>query len=162
LKRPFEAAEFSLEDLEILANMPNAEGPILLGMTKGPIDYTADQVLLEYREGSDKVRQVLFYSCKGRDFFPDLFEEAWGLNAALVRSMARAVPPKELGPLLLAANAGKLPKITGKAEKQPQLEFDSKEVDSFFRSLPLTKRKAATRFFIDYEELGPETILNQD
>ncbi len=162
LRKPFEAAEFTLEDLEILANLPNEEGPILLGMTKGPIDYTAEQVLQEYREGSDKVRQVLFHSCRGRDFFPALFEEAWGLNAALVRSMAKAVPPKELGPILLAANAGKLPQITGKAEKQPQLEFDLKEVGSFFRSLPLTKRKAAIKFFSDYEESGPVTILNQD
>lgn len=154
LKKCFSEAEFTMEDLEILAGLPNPEAAILLRMTKGPVDYDAEQAFQEYKEGSDKTRQILFYSCIGRDFYPGLFEEAWAENAALVKSMARAVPAKEIGRLLLAANAGTPPRIMKKAQEDAQLEFDLKEVTSFFRSLPAAKRKAAINFFSDYRKSG--------
>lgn len=154
LKKCFSEAEFTMEDLEILAGLPNAEAAILLRMTKGPVDYDAEQALQEYKEGSDKTRQILFYSCIGRDFFPGLFEEAWAVNAAFVRSMTKAVPAKEIGRLLLAANAGKPPRVLKNAEEDAQLDFGLKEVTSFFRSLPAAKRKAAIKFFSDFRESG--------
>lgn len=156
LKAPFSEAKFTLEDLEILAALPDPEGAALLRMTNGPSDYEADQVLQEYKEGSSKARHVLFHSCVRRDFFPALFEEAWAIDSALVRSMVKTIPPEGIGLLLLAANSGKKPKILESTEKQPQLEFGVKEVTNFFKSLPLTKRKAAVTFFNHYVENGPE------
>ncbi|MBI5251523.1 MAG: hypothetical protein HY912_18695 [Desulfomonile tiedjei] len=131
-------------------------------MTKGPVDYEADQVYQEYKEGSKRVRQVLFYSCIRRDFFPILFEEAWAIDPALVKSMAKTVPANEIGPLLLSANGGRPPKIIEIAEKQPQLEFDLKEVNGFFKSLPLAKRKSAVKFLRDYTESEAAMDLNPD
>jgi hypothetical protein len=154
LKKCFSEAAFTIEDLEILAGLPNAEAVRLLRMTKGPVDYGAEQAFQEYKEGSDKTREILFYSCIGRDFFPGLFEEAWAENAAFVRKMAKAVPPKEIGRVLLAANAGKPPKVLIISDKDAQLEFEVKEVTSFFRSLPAAKRKAAIKFFSDFGESG--------
>jgi hypothetical protein len=153
LKKPFAEAEFSMEDLEILAGLPNTHGPSLLRLTTGPVDYEAEQVFQEYKEGSDNIRQVLFHSCISRDFFSALFEEAWSMNAALVKSMVKTVPATEIGPLLLSANAGMPPKLVQGVEKQHQLEFDIKEVNSLFKALPLAKRKAAAKFFNDMVDL---------
>ena len=138
---------FSLEDLETLAALPHSEASSLLRMANPPADYDAKQVLEEFREASDKIRQVLFHSCLRADFFPQLVELAWSIDANLVKREVKTIPASQIGPFLSAAG-GHEPKFASKlGSEESTLQFESKDLDSLFRSLPATKKKAAVKFF---------------
>ena len=138
---------FSLEDLETLAALPHSEASSLLRMANPPADYDAKQVLEEFREASDKIRQVLFHSCLRADFFPQLVELAWSIDANLVKREVKTIPASQIGPFLSAAG-GHEPKFASKpGSEESTLQFESKDLNSLFRSLPATKKKAAVKFF---------------
>ncbi len=138
---------FSLEDLETLATLPHLEASSLLRMANPPAEYDAKQVLEEFRDASDKIRQVLFHSCLRADFFPQLVELAWSIDANLVKREVKTIPASQIGPFLLAAG-GHEPKFARKPRSEEgTLQFESKDLNSLFRSLPATKKKAAVKFF---------------
>lgn len=138
---------FSLEDLETLAALPHSEASSLLRMANPPADYDAKQVLEEFREASDKIRQVLFHSSLRANFFPQLVELAWSIDTNLVKREVRTIPASQIGPFLLAAG-GHEPKFASKSgSEESTLQFESKDLNSLFRSLPATKKKAAVKFF---------------
>jgi len=138
---------FSLEDLETLAALPHSEASSLLRMANPPAECDAKQVLEEFREASDKIRQVLFHSCLRADFFPQLVELAWSIDANLLKREVKTIPASQIGPFLLAAGGHK-PKIAGKSgSEESTLQFESKDLNSLFRSLPATKKRAAVKFF---------------
>jgi hypothetical protein len=138
---------FSLEDLETLAALPHSEASSLLRMANPPADYDPKQVLEEFKEASDKIRLVLFHSCLRADFFPQLVELAWSIDANFVKREVRTIPASQIGPFLLAAS-GHEPKSASKpGSEESTLQFESKDLNGLYRSLPATKKKAAVKFF---------------
>ncbi len=139
---------FSLEDLEILATLPHPEAATLLRMAVPPAEYDAKRALEEFRDASDTVRQVLFHSCMRADFFPRIFELAWSLDPNFVKREVKTIPAPRIGQFLLAAGGDHRPKVEIKKEsREGKLQFQSKDLNSLFRSLPATKKKAAVKFF---------------
>lgn len=139
---------FSLEDLETLAALPHSEASTLLRMGNPPAEYEAAQVLEEFRDASDKVRQVLFHSCLRADFFSQLLELAWAIDANFVKHEVKTIPGSNIGSFLLAAAGGQAPRLASKrGSGGGTLQFESKDLNSLFRSLPATKKKAALKFF---------------
>ena len=138
--------QFTLEDLELFATLPEFEASVLLRMAQPPSDYDSAQLLVRFREGTESLRQVIFYSCIQANFFPDLFQEAWSVDRDFVKKLVKAVPDAEIGTLLLAAAGGQRPQVVG-ATKTPKLRFPSPALDSFFKALPAGKKAAAIKFF---------------
>lgn len=157
LRRVFRQTPFSLEDLELLAGLPRAEALILLRLAGPPADFDRRQVLIEFKDGSERVRHVLFHACSSADFFPDLFHEAASIDPAFVRQQVKLVPSTDIGPFLYAAQEGK-PKIVKRGEKGAELQFPSKSLSSIFKSLSAAKKKAAVQFFesLASDEADPE------
>jgi hypothetical protein len=144
--------QFTLEDLELFSTLPKPEASILLRMAQPPSDYDGAQILIRFREGSQGLRQVIFYVCVRADFFPQLFQEAWSVDSDFVKKHLKALPNSEIGPFLLAAS-GRKPKIIKSSKtKTPNVQFGPKEVDTLFGSLPTTKKTAAIKFFSGQKE----------
>jgi hypothetical protein len=144
LTKPFQDAQFSMEDLEIVAGLPDTESIALLMKTGGPSDYTREQILQEYKDGSDQTKRVLFYSCSGTEIFGTLFQEAWAMDQAQVRKMMKTVPMNEIGRLILSANDGRFPR--GLDDPDHKVQFASEEVDSFFSKLTAARKKAVVKY----------------
>ncbi len=140
--------EFSLEDLELLATLPQPEASTILRMSNPPQDYDARAALARFREGSERVRQALFYSCRNADFFPELILEAWSIDQEFVKQQFKALPSADMGPFLQAAAGGKKPEVVTPKKKSPELRFRSKELNALFKSLPAAKRASAVKFFL--------------
>jgi hypothetical protein len=157
LRSTFEKHGFSLEDLELLAGLPRTEALTLLRLAGPPEDLDERQVMLEFKDGSDKVRQVLFHSCSTAGFFSDLFHEAAHIDPAFVRRQVKLVPSAEIGPFLRSAQEGEV-KIVKRGDKEPELQFQSKTLNSVFKSLSAAQRKAAVKFF----EKLPETQVDEE
>ena len=139
--------QFTLEDLELFGTLPKSEASLLLRMAQPASDYDGSQILNRFREGSEIVRQVIFYSSIDGDFFPDLFHEAWASDSNFVKKLVKSLSNSEIGPFLLAA-AGRKPRlIKGPKKKTPDLEFELKELNNLFRALPSIKKTAAVKFF---------------
>ncbi|MGB6066584.1 MAG: DUF6178 family protein [Desulfomonilaceae bacterium] len=139
---------FTLEDLEILATLPHSEAATLLRMAAPPAECDAKRALEEFRDASDKVRQILFHSCMRADFFPQIFELAWSIDPNFVKREVKTIPAARIGQFLLAAADGHTPKVESKkGSGEEKLQFASKDLNSLFRSLPMTKKKAAMKFF---------------
>ncbi len=85
--------QFTLEDLELFSTLPKSEASILLRMAQPPSDYDSAQILIRFREGSETLRQVIFYACIKADFFPQLFQEAWSVDSD-IREKAGEGPAK--------------------------------------------------------------------
>jgi hypothetical protein len=148
LEIPFSQVRFSLEDLDIIATLPHSEAAVLLRMAGSPEDCDMRHCLVEFRGGRSKTRQILFHSCSKSDFFNEIFLEAWISDPNFVKRQLKYVPAAEIGPLLLAA-AGK-EKISVVSETSGmELKFESKELNSCYRSLPEKKRHSAVKYFID-------------
>ncbi len=148
LEKFLSETHFSLEDLETLAALPHSEACTLLRMANPPAGYEAAQILEEFRDTSDKVRQVLFHSCLGADFFSQLLELAWAIDANFVKREIKTIPASHIGSFLLAATGGREPRLVSKpGSGEGTLQFESKDLNSLFRSLPGTKKKAALKFF---------------
>ena len=146
LERSISERQFTLEDLELFSTLPKSEASILLRMAQPPSDYDSAQILSRFREGSEILRQVIFYACMKADFFPQLFLEAWSVDSDFVKKQVKALPHSEIGQFLLSAS-GRKPKIIKGKTKTPNIQFRAKELDSLFKSLPATKKTAAVKFF---------------
>lgn len=147
LREAVSEAHFGLEDLEVLAGLPHGEGVGLLRVAHPPVDLDLRQILVEFREGSLVKRKAIFFSCLGSESFSDLFAEAWSTDAGLVKQLVKAIQPSHIGSLLLSAAGGSRPRVVPTDKGGDDLLFDVKEVNSLFRSLPPSKKKAALHFF---------------
>ena len=78
--------QFTLEDLELFGTLPKSEASLLLRMAQPASDYDCSQILNRFREGSEILRQVIFYSSIHGDFFTDLFQEAWASDSNLLKN----------------------------------------------------------------------------
>lgn len=147
-------ASFTLDELELLVGPPHSELLSLLWKANPPTDMDKNRALFEFKDGSNLRRGVLLSSCVRADFFPELFAEAWDTDPALVKRVARSLPTEDVGPLLLAAGCGCKPEIgAAGTDKVGSLDFKSKSVNNFFRSLPGVKKRAAVQFFTDSVEV---------
>ncbi|MBI4963635.1 MAG: hypothetical protein HY913_10190 [Desulfomonile tiedjei] len=147
LRKAFEGANFTGEELQQLAALMHEEAPALLKAAGPPMDLDRKQVLLEFKDGSERLRQVLFYACWGSELFPDLVHEAWSVDPEFVKEQMRTLPASDTGPFFLSAAGGRKPKISKPDAKDPQLNFQPKLLNTLFRSLPASKKKAALKFF---------------
>jgi len=147
LTRAFKQVHFSLDELEQIAALASGEASTLLKMANPPVDLDKKQVLLEFKDGSERLRQILFYACWGSDLFPDLIHEAWSVDPEFVKRQVKNLPACDTGPFFLFAAAGRQPKILKPESKDPQLNFQPKLLNGLFRSLPASKRRAAIKFF---------------
>jgi hypothetical protein len=139
---------FSMEDMELLAGIPQAGQMIVPELKHPPAEYDARKAVGEFRDASQKVRSILLYSCRSADFFPELLYEAWAVDSAFVKAHAKALAPEEVGPFLRAAAGGQEPRVvTESGKKTPSLVFERAELNSLFASLPAAKKRAAVRFF---------------
>jgi hypothetical protein len=140
-------AEFTLEDLEHLAGLPAAEARVLLGMANPPADFDQDKIIAEFRDGSEKIREILFYTTGNATVFPELVLEAWSTDSAFIKKQIKFVPPSKIGATLLRAAGGRRPQIVKSGEKTRKLVFHAEELNSLFSSLSSAKKKAAVDFF---------------
>lgn len=143
----FAGADFSLEELELIAALPHTEVLSLLKTANSPAGMDNGQILWEYKDGSSRVRRALLFSCWGSPIFPELISEAWSLDPDFVKQELKGVPPVEIGSFLSAAAGPDQPTITDKDKKEPSLRFLSRDLNSLFRSLPVSKKRAAVKFF---------------
>jgi len=147
LREAFADADLSLEELELIAALPHSEAVSLLQMANRPAGMEDRQILAEYKDGSSGVRRVLLFSCLRSEVFPDLFSEAWSLDPDFVKQELKSVPPVDIGPFLSVAAGPDRPTITDTERKEPSLRFRSRDLNSLFRSLPVSKKRAAVKFF---------------
>jgi len=138
-----------LEDLEILASLPEIDSYGLLGMVAPP-QIEREQALIEFRDGGLRTRKILFHSCVKSEFYSDLFLEAWIMDPQFVKREVRSLAPTEIGRFLNSASSHVHPKISKNNDGQLELEFPSNELNNFYKGLPTTKKKAAIRFFLDF------------
>ncbi|MCX5872845.1 MAG: DUF6178 family protein [Deltaproteobacteria bacterium] len=135
-----------LEDLEILASVQEIDVYSLLRVTAPP-QLDKGQALLEFRDGGPRTRKILFHSCVGADFFPDFFLEVWAMDPQFVKREIRSLSPAEMGPFIRSVLGSTPPKVVKGNKKEFEIEFMSNELNSFYNSLPATKKKAVIRFF---------------
>jgi len=147
LEEAFGGVKFPLDELEIIAALPHAEAVSLLRMAGPPAEMDDRQILLDFREGSGRLRRVLFLSCWGSPVFHDLVLEAWALDPDFVKHQIKSVQPAEIGSFLASAAGRDKPKVVISDKKEPELRFKSKSLSSIFRSLPVTKKRAAVKHF---------------
>jgi len=147
LTTAFQQAHFTCDELEQIAALASGEASTLLKMANPPVDLDKKQVLLEFKDGSERLRQILFYACWGSDLFPDLIHEAWSVDPEFVKRQVKNLPASDVGPFFLFAAAGRKPKILKPESKDPQLNLQPKLLNVLFRSLTASKRRAAIKFF---------------
>ena len=123
LEKFLRETHFSLEDLETLAALPHSEASTLLRMANPPAEYDAKQVLEEFREASDKVRQVLFHSCLRADFFPQLVELAWSIDANFVKREVKTIPASQIGSFLPGCGGRSRAKVCKQAGEPRKARF---------------------------------------
>ncbi len=148
---------FTLEELELFGTLPTSEASVLLRMAQPATDYDGPQLLTRFREGSEILRQVIFYSSIHGAFFPELFQEAWSTDPDFVKKLVKSLPNSEVGPLLLAA-AERPPKLTTSSKKKtPDIQFRVKELNNLFKALPSVKKTAAIKFFSSNLRVKPSS-----
>ncbi len=140
-------SNFELEDLEIIAGLPHDEATILLRAAGPPSDYDKPQILREYVDASQNVRRALLVACWDQAWFPELFQEAWDLNPDFVKRFAKSLPLRDTGPFLEAAAQGAVPKIVKPRNKEPEVRFKAKELNTLFKYLPKNRQRAAVKYF---------------
>lgn len=139
--------EFRLEDLEILATLHHDRIEGLLRFCNPPVDLDKSKIMSEFKDAGLRLKKALFNSCMDSPMFHDLFEEAWAINPDFVKKESRSVSATEIGPFLLSASGGLTPEVVEGSTGENSIRFDSKQLNSFFVSLPVSKKKAAVRFF---------------
>ncbi len=146
LRKAVPRAEFTLEDLELLAGLPHDSSDALLRMANQPVDLEPDQILTEFSEASDRIRKIIFHSCQRSDCFPELFVEAWSSDPEFVKKRVKTLTPGEVGPFFYCAAGRVKPKIEESKKKDIKVRFASKGLNALFKALPKTKREAAVKY----------------
>jgi hypothetical protein len=147
LEKALADAEFALEDLELLAGLPDDEALQILNLAKPPADLDLSQILLEFKDGSERTRKVLFWACKGREPFDELLDEAWAVDPEFVKRQVKLLPAAQVGPFFASAAKNRKPKVVTEKGQEAGLDFRSKMLNELFGALPKTKKKAAVKFF---------------
>jgi hypothetical protein len=151
VKEALASISLELEDLETLASLPEIDQYGVL-RSVAPPQLDRGQALIEFRDGSLRIRKILFQSCIGAEFFPDLFFEAWAMDPKFVKREVRSLSVSEIGPFLHSVSGHLPPKAVKSSHGEFELEFSSNELNSFYKSLPASKKKAAIRFFTERAE----------
>ena len=151
VKEALAGISLELEDLETLASLPEIDQYGVL-RSVAPPQLDRGQALIEFRDGSLRIRKILFQSCIGAEFFPDLFFEAWAMDPKFVKREVRSLSVSEIGPFLHSVSGHLPPKAVKSSHGEFELEFSSNELNSFYKSLPASKKKAAIRFFMERAE----------
>ncbi len=148
IKEALGVISLELEDLETLASIPEIDqSGILRAVAPPQLDRT--QALVEFRDGSLRIRKILFQSCIRTEFFPDLFFEAWAMDPKFVKREVSSLSVSEIGPFLDSASSHLSPKIVKSSNGGLDLEFSVNELNNFYKNLPASKKKAAIRFFTE-------------
>jgi hypothetical protein len=148
IKEALAVISLELEDLETLASLPEMDQCGVLRAVAPP-QLDREQALVEFRDGSPRIRKILFQSCIRAEFFPDLFFEVWAMDPKFVKREVRSLPVSEIGPFLDSVSSHLPPKAAKSSNGEFELEFSSNELNSFYKSLPASKKKAAIRFFME-------------
>ena len=148
IKEALAVISLELEDLETLASLPEIDQCGVLRAVAPP-QLDRGQALVEFRDGSLRIRKILFQSCIRAEFFPDLFFEAWAMDPKFVKREVRSLSVSEIGPFLDSVSSHLPPKADKSSNGEFELEFSSNELNSFYKSLPASKKKAAIRFFME-------------
>jgi hypothetical protein len=148
IKEAIAVISLELEDLETLASLPEIDQCGVLRAVAPP-QLDRAQALVEFRDGSLRIRKILFQSCIRAEFFPDLFFEAWAMDPKFVKREVRSLSVSEIGPFLDSVASHLPPKADKSSNGEFELEFSSNELNSFYKSLPASKKKAAIRFFME-------------
>jgi hypothetical protein len=147
IKHSVNRLEFRLEQLEILTALHQDKIEILLRYCGPPVDLDKNKILSEFKDAGLRIKKALFNSCVDSDIFQYLFEEAWAINPDFVKKEAKSIPGSEIGQLLFSASGKSMPEIMDSGSVGANLKFSSKQLNSFFNSLPITKKRAAVKFF---------------
>ncbi len=139
--------DLSLEELEILASLHHEKIDGLFRFCNPPVDLDKNKILSEFKNGGLRIRKALFNCCVNSDVFRDLFEEAYAMNQEFIKKETRLIPANEIGPFLLSASGGSPPQSVQSEKGDDSIRFESKQLTSFFNSLPASKKKAAIKFF---------------
>ncbi|MGC8659873.1 MAG: DUF6178 family protein [Desulfomonilaceae bacterium] len=134
------------EDLKALLSIPGIERYELAKDSATP-QIEREQALIEFKDGGPRIRRILFHACRNAKFFRDLFFEAWAMDPQFVKKETKSLSASEIGPFLKLLSGDVIPKIFKNQTAEPHLEFESEELNNFYKSLPATKKKAASRFF---------------
>jgi len=148
LEKAMARAEFTLEDLELLAGLPDADVPQILRISNPPADLDLGQILLEFKDGSERTRQVLLWACMGHEPFGELLAEAWATDPDFVQRQLKLLKPAQIGPFFASATRNRKPKVAASKGQETGLDFRSKMLNELFATLPKSKKKAAVAFFL--------------
>ncbi len=147
LRKALDAAQFSMEDLELLAGISLADTWSLVRMAGPPVDYDLGQALSEFKTGVERSRRTVFHAAVRAGYFPSFFQEAWLFDSAFVKKQVKFIPTGEIGQFIeRLLPRGEEPTVT-KGAADAELEFRTREANDFFKSLPVGKRKAAVKYF---------------
>ncbi|MEW6110792.1 MAG: DUF6178 family protein [Thermodesulfobacteriota bacterium] len=145
LRKAVSRVEFTLEDLELIADLPHKEASALLISCPPPGDHDPEQILREFVEASETSRRVLLLSGCGSKWFPDLFVEAWESAPDLVKRTIKPLSAQDTATFLEAASGPQKPQIVRSKTKEPSLRFKSKAVNALFRSLTQARRNSVLK-----------------
>jgi hypothetical protein len=144
--------DLRLEDIEILSNLHQDKIESLWRSCNPPIDLDKGKILSEFKDSGLKLKKALFNSCIRSPLFQDLFEEAWVMDPEFVKKEARSMTAAEIQQFLMSASGGVMPEVQDTAKQENTLKFASRQLSSFFSSLPVSKKKAAIKFFLNLRE----------
>ncbi len=147
ISKRLSSLDMRLEEIEMLASLHHEKIDGLFRFCNPPVDLDKNKILSEFKDGELKIKRALFNCCINSDIFRDLFEEAWATNPEFIKKESRSIPPNEIGNFLLSAAGGSVPEIMLSAKGEEAIKFASKQLSSFFNSLPASKKKAAIKFF---------------
>jgi hypothetical protein len=140
--------KFSLEEMASLSEIHHLGEMNVLKSFAVPEDLDVNRVVHEFREGNAKGRKLLFCACLGSSLFHDLFVEAWSTNPEFVKQFVKQIPPSDIGNFFFQACDRCKPRVMihGKIE-DAQVDFGSDALNSLYKSLPKSKKRAAVQYF---------------
>ncbi len=149
LKEFLSGSQLTLEELLLLAGLPHGEASDLLRLAGPPAEMDARRLLIEYDEGSETVRLVLLFSCWRSEYFPELLAEAWAIDPNFIKKQIRTVPSSEIGAFFHSAAGSHPPRVVGKKRGEKEVQFRAPELNSLFKWLPDTKKRAVVKYFTE-------------
>jgi hypothetical protein len=150
LRQALGKGNLTLDDMVLLAGLSHAEEAVLSALSIPPADYDGPRVLSEFRDASETIREILFFSCRSADFFHELFLEAWERDPRFLKRYVKKLAPGLVGPFLVSAAGSSGRELVSAGKKTWTVRFDSAELNAFFAALPVAKKKAAITYLRDH------------
>jgi hypothetical protein len=147
LKKAAARADFTMEDLDLVAALPHKEITQVLRAANPPSDYEPTQIVAEFSESSDSTRRLLLYTCWGTQLFPELIQEAILSERGFVAGFVKKLSVGDVGPFFESAAGTERPRLVRSRKTGPRLGFSAKHLTVLFDSLPPNKKKAALKYF---------------